>query len=130
MVEGKGNGAYNRYRNRLDLYENKQTERIAREAAEKLNLRADLLELDLCRLTDLLEDYRDSRETGQNPENARTALDSTASGRCRDFLSKPNLIQRFNGLIGKAGVVGEENNRVFLGGTRRRPATNPQRPAA
>lgn len=114
MVEGKGNSAYNRYRNRLDLYENKQTERISREAAEKLNLRADLLELDLCRLTDLLEDYRDSRETGQKQESARTALDSTASGRCRDFLSKPNLIQRFNDLIGKAGVVGEENNRVFL----------------
>ncbi|QYH39536.1 DNA primase [Algoriphagus sp. NBT04N3] len=114
MVEGKGNGAYNRYRNRLDLYENKQTERIAREAAEKLNLRADLLELDLCRLTDLLEDYRDSRETGQKPESARIVLDSTKSGHCKDFLSKPNLIQRFNGLIGKAGVVGEENNRVFL----------------
>lgn len=114
MVEGKGNSAYNRYRNRLDLYENKQTERIAREAAEKLNLRADLLELDLCRLTDLLEDYRDSRETGQKPESARTVLDSAKSGHCRDFLSKPNLIQRFNGLIGKAGVVGEENNRVFL----------------
>ena len=115
MVEGKGNNSYNRYRNRLDLYENKQTERIAREAAEKLNLRADLLELDLCRLTDLLEDYRDSRETGQKPESTRTAtVDSTASGQCRDFLSKPNLIQRFNDLIGKAGVVGEENNRVFL----------------
>ncbi|MFN6946306.1 MAG: CHC2 zinc finger domain-containing protein, partial [Cytophagaceae bacterium] len=114
MVEGKGNSAYNRYRNRLDLYENKQTERIAREAAEKLNLRADLLELDLCRLADLLEDYRDSRETGQKPESTGRALDSTASGRCRDFLGKPNLIQRFNALIGKAGVVGEENNRVFL----------------
>lgn len=114
MVEGKGNGAYNRYRNRLDLYENRQTERIAREAAEKLNLRADLLELDLCRLTDLLEDYRDSRETGQKPESARTVLDSAKSGHCRDFLGKPNLIRRFNGLIGKAGLVGEENNRVFL----------------
>lgn len=114
MVEGKGNSAYNRYRNRLDLYENKQTERISREAAEKLNLRADLLELDLCRLADLLEDYRDSRETGQNPESAKTVLDSSKSGHCRDFLSKPNLVQRFNGLIGKTGVVGEENNRVFL----------------
>lgn len=117
MVEGKGSSAYNRYRNRLDLYENKQTERIAREAAEKLNLRADLLELDLCRLTDLLEDYRDSRETGHpdgHRDRTKVALESTASGRCKDFLSKPNLIQRFNDLIGKAGVVGEENNRVFL----------------
>lgn len=113
MVEGKGNNAYNRYRNRLDLYENKQTERIAREAAEKLNLRADLLELDLCRLTDLLEDYRD-RQTNERPHQPKVTLDNTVTGQCRDFLSKPNLIQRFNGLIGKAGVVGEENNRVFL----------------
>lgn len=113
MVEGKGNNSYNRYRNRLDLYENKQTERIAREAAEKLNLRADLLELDLCRLTDLLEDYRD-RQTNERPHQPKVTLDNTVTGQCKDFLSKPNLIQRFNGLIGKAGVVGEENNRVFL----------------
>jgi DNA primase len=28
--------------------------------------------------------------------------------------SKPNLINRFNDLIGKAGVTGEGNNRIFL----------------
>jgi hypothetical protein len=33
-----------------------------------------------------------------------------------EFLSKPNLIKRWNDLIGKAGVVGEENNRIFLMG--------------
>jgi DNA primase len=104
---------YYRYRNRLDLYENKQVERMAREAAEKLNLRADLVELDLYRLTDLLEDHRD-KQTNDGSHQPKVILDNTVTSQCKDFLSKPNLIQRFNDLIGRAGVIGEDNNRVFL----------------
>jgi DNA primase len=114
MIESKNNSSnYGRYRNRLDLYENKQVERMAREAAEKLSLRADLIELDLYRLTDLLEDHRD-QQTGHPSDKPRVLPSATEAGQCKDFLSKPNLIPRFNDLIGKAGVVGEENNRVFL----------------
>ena len=113
MIESTHQQSYGRYRNRLDLYENKQVERMAREAAEKLSLRADLVELDLYRLTDLLEDYRD-QQTGNPSGQPKVIMDNTVAGQCKDFLSKPNLIQRFNELIGKAGVVGEENNRVFL----------------
>ena len=113
MIEAIHKHHYNRYRNRLDLYENKQVERMAREAAEKLNLRADLVELDLYRLTDLLEDHRD-KQTNDGAHQPKVILDNTVTSQCKDFLSKPNLIQRFNDLIGKAGVIGEENNRVFL----------------
>lgn len=118
MIEARSGGTsqqrnYGRYRNRLDLYENKQVERMAREAAEKLSLRADLIELDLYRLTDLLEDHRD-KHTNDGSHQPKVILDNTVTGQCKDFLSKPNLIKRFNDLIGKAGVVGEENNRVFL----------------
>jgi DNA primase len=114
MIESKNNSSnYGRYRNRLDLYENKQVERMAREAAEKLSLRADLIELDLYRLTDLLEDHRD-QQTGHPSDKPRVLPSATEAGQCKAFLSKPNLIKRFNDLIGKAGVVGEENNRVFL----------------
>jgi len=48
-----------KYRTKVDLYEDKQVQKLAREAAEKLGLRADLLELDLNRFTDLLEEHRD-----------------------------------------------------------------------
>lgn len=113
MIEASQQRTYGRYRNRLDLYENKQVERMAREAAEKLSLRADLIELDLYRLTDLLEDLRD-KQTNDGSHQTKVILDNTVTGQCKDFLSKPNLIKRFNDLIGKAGVVGEENNRVFL----------------
>jgi len=114
MIEGNQNTSYSRYRNRLDLYENKQVERIAREAAEKLNGRADLIELDLHRLTDLLEDYRDSQMNNEQSGKPKIILDNTVTSQCKTFLGKPDLIQRFNDLIGKAGVVGEEGNRVFL----------------
>jgi DNA primase len=113
MIEASQQRNYGRYRNRLDLYENKQVERMAREAAEKFSLRADLVELDLYRLTDLLEDHRD-QQTGNPSGQPKVILNNTVTGQCKDFLSKPNLIKRFNELIGKAGVVGEENNRVFL----------------
>jgi len=106
--------SYHKYRNKVDLYENKQVERIAREAAEKLDLRADLVELDLHRLTDLLEDHRDSQVNGSQATKPKVILDNITIGKCREFLTRPNLIQGFNELIGKAGVVGEQANRVFL----------------
>jgi len=56
-------------RNKLDLYEDKQTEKLSRDAAEKLGLRGDLVLGDLGMLTDLLEDYREakSQEEKQKP---------------------------------------------------------------
>ena len=109
-------GPYMKYRNKVDLYENRQVEKIAREASDKLDVRADLIELDMHRLTDLLEDYRDSlyakgREGDRQPV---IKADPATISRCRDFLSSPDLIQRLNRVIGESGVVGEETNRLFL----------------
>lgn len=100
-------------RSKLDLYEDKQVEKIAREAAEKLQLRADLIQLDLELLTELLEQHREStyakatvdKENKINPQFEKQAV---------EFLTKPNLIKRWNDLIGRAGVVGEDNSRIFL----------------
>jgi DNA primase len=100
-------------RSKLDLYEDKQVEKIAREAAEKLQLRSDLIQLDLEQFTELLERHREStyakatvdKENKINPQFEKQAI---------DFLTKPSLIKRWNELIGKAGVVGEDNSRIFL----------------
>ena len=49
----------------------KLTEKLSREAAEKLMLRADLIESDLSKLTDLLDEYRTQtmleEDTGEKP---------------------------------------------------------------
>ncbi len=104
-------------RNKLDLYEDKQTEKISREAAEKLNLRADLIENDLNTLTDLLDQYREQTMSADDHEDTKTVIVRGAEKeKCQTFLKAPNLLVRINELIGKSGVVGEENNRIFLFG--------------
>lgn len=102
-------------RSKLDLYEDKQVEKIAREAAEKLQLRSDLIQLDLELFTELLERYRESTYA-KAPVDKENKISPQFEKQAIEFLSKPNLIKRWNDLIGKAGVVGEENSRIFLMG--------------
>ena len=109
-------GPYMKYRNKADLYENRQVEKISMEAADKLDVRADLVEIDMLHLTDLLEDYRDTlygpgKEGGRQPA---IKADPATIARCREFLSSPDLMERLNRVIGESGVVGEETNRMFL----------------
>ncbi|WP_127123028.1 CHC2 zinc finger domain-containing protein, partial [Chryseotalea sanaruensis] len=102
-------------RSKLDLYEDKQVEKIAREAAEKLQLRADLIQLDLELFTELLERHRENLNKPKElqPTLAEASV-SKYEKQALEFLRKPSLIKKWNELIGKAGVVGEENNRIFL----------------
>jgi len=66
------------YRTKLDLYEFKQVSSTSTAAAEKLGIRADLVEKDLSRLTTLLEEYRDNRpNTGTDGQRAKAHYQST-----------------------------------------------------
>ncbi len=104
-------------RNKLDLYEDKQTEKISREAATKLQLRSDLIERDLNLLTDLLDEYRESIAPSEEKQETKSIeVQPLARAKCIDFLKSPKLLNRINELIEKAGVVGEKYNRVFLFG--------------
>lgn len=112
-----------KYRCRLDLYEEKQTRKEAREAAEKLDLRSDLIETDLSKLTDLLEEYRERQLEDADKRSfvgIETLPDLPTQTKCKNFLSKDtstgsaSLIERLNELIGKSGITGEFNNRIFL----------------
>jgi DNA primase len=104
-------------RSKVDLYEDKQVDKLARDASDKLGLRADLVQLDLEELTNLLEAHREKqiekKEEG-TPQTLQVPLHMQQ--KCIEFLSKQNLIKRLNDLIGQAGVVGEETNRIFLFG--------------
>jgi DNA primase len=106
------------YRTKLDLYEYKQVSGIAKQAADKLGLRSDLIEKDLSHLTNLLEDYRDMKlteESGETqPKRERVRIPENTAKQCTAFLQKPGLIHNMNSLVHKAGVIREENNRIFL----------------
>jgi DNA-binding MarR family transcriptional regulator len=65
--------------------------------------------------TELLEQHREKINAPKEPQS--TFAEATVSKFAKpalEFLSKPNLIKRWNELIGKAGVIGEENSRIFL----------------
>ena len=104
-----------KYRTRLDLYEEKQVRKEAREAAEKLELRSDLIENDLSQLTDLLEEYRENQlqQSTKDADSDKT-LTLAQQARCKAFLQQADLIQKLNQLIGQSGITGEDNNRLFL----------------
>lgn len=104
------------HRAKLDLYEFKQVKYTANAAAERLNLRSDLLEKDLSALTTLLEDYRDLQltSTANGLNQQKIKVGEATQARCIEFLSKPELIKRINELIGIAGVAGEEKSRILL----------------
>ena len=100
---------------KLDLYEFNQVEKISKTVAEKLGLRKDLVEQDLSQLTNLLEFYRDKQLHQKQGDNKKTVTVPTASAtKCIEFLKSKGLIQKFNNLIGKAGITGEETNRILL----------------
>lgn len=103
-----------KYRCRLDLYEEKQTRKEAREAAEKLDLRSDLIENDLSELCGLLEEHRESTLNKAVSGHVDPLPDMATQNKCKEFLSRPGLINNINELIGKSGITGEENNRMFL----------------
>lgn len=109
-LEIKNDETGQKIRDKVELYEYKQIERYGRAAAEKLNLRADLIENDLNILTDLLDEYREQHTEQPKEENKRVIIPQVEKDKCF------KLLQVFNELIGKAGVVGEENSRVFLFG--------------
>ena len=106
---------YRKSRNKLDLYEDKQIEKVCREVSERLDIRADLLEIDIYKLTDLLENYREAK-LKEKQENMKSEIfiNPEEKEKCLSFLKAPNLIFRINQLIGKSGIIGEENNRLFL----------------
>ena len=100
---------------KLDLYEYKQVESSCKLIAGKLGLRKDAIEADLMQLTTLLEQYKDKQQFKANGrQESKIQVPAATATKCIEFLKAENLIQRINELIGKAGITGEETNRILL----------------
>lgn len=113
VVENKSN--QQKSRNKIDLYEDKQVEKLCRETAEKLQLRKDLLEADLYKLTDLLESHIEkSLHQNSSEEKPLQVLTIKEKAALEDFAKGPKLIKRLNELLSQTGIVGEDRNRIFL----------------
>lgn len=103
-------------RHNLDLYNDNQTEKLVRKVAEKLEIGTSVITAALTDLTDLLEQYRldEIEKQGAQQNDKRKTLTEEENQQARLYLSAPNLIERTREDIGKAGVIGEENNRLLM----------------
>jgi len=106
-------------RSKIDLYEDRQVDKLCRDAGEKLGIDSSLLLGDLYRLTDLLDEYREAElgKTEEQPENDQDKiypLTSLERQKVEEFLKAENVMGRLNELLGQSGIAGEEKNRLFL----------------
>ncbi|MBX2954504.1 MAG: hypothetical protein KF846_00005, partial [Cyclobacteriaceae bacterium] len=102
-------------RHSLDLYNDNQVEKLVRKVADKLEIGTSVITAALNELTDLLEQYRLSEiERTASNQNERKILTEAEIKSAQSYLSAPNLMERTKEDIGKAGVIGEENNRLLM----------------
>jgi len=101
------------YRSKLDLYEYKQVSAVAKIASDKLQIIESQIEKDLSKLTSYLEEWRVVSDNKEK-EELQQEVPPEISLKCIEFLKRKNLLQEINKLIGKAGIIGEEESRLFL----------------
>lgn len=102
-------------RHNLDLYNDNQTEKLIRKIAERLEVGTSVAAAALLDLTDELEKYRlEEIERQSQAVDKRKFLDKKEIDRATKYLSAPKLMERTGQDIGKAGVIGEEINRLLM----------------
>ena len=102
-------------RHNLDLYNDNQMEKLIRKVAEKLEVGTSVIAAALQDLTDLLEQYRlDEIEKQTIDHDKRKMLTPEEIKEAQKYLTAPNLMQRTMEDIGRAGVIGEETNRLLM----------------
>lgn len=100
----------------LDLYNDVQVEKLIRKAAERLEVGTLQITKSIADITRQLELYRlqQLEELQTKDEKQKKILTSDEREAAINFLMQPNLMQRTNDSIGKAGVIGENYNRLLM----------------
>ncbi len=102
-------------RHNLDLYNDNQVEKLIRKIAERLEIGTSVAAAALTDLTDELEKYRlEELEKQTQAQDKRKFLSSEEIEEAKQYLSAPNLMERTKEDIGRAGVIGEETNRLLM----------------
>ncbi len=118
-VQSKAN-RYLEYRDTIDLYSYSQTQRLIREAVEKLEISNSELSKGISELTSALEQYRQrerDKEKRQEEAEKRKNLESFTQGEMEQgagLLKDPKLMSKTEGYIKTIGLVGEEEKGMLL----------------
>jgi predicted transcriptional regulator/predicted DNA-binding protein len=117
--------SYPALRHSLDLYNESQTEKLIKKAAERFTLATTYIHKAIGHLINTVEDYRlgQIENTKLKVDNIKPALSKEEIKEAETFLKAApsgspqgggTLLQLTNDLIGKSGVIGEEINRLIM----------------
>lgn len=113
-----GKQTQKKHRLKIDLSDFVNVQNQCRELSEKQSFDANLLETDLLRLADLLDEHREAILNEElNPitdQYSEKELTPQAHEKAIEFLSNPKLLENIDKLLGQSGIVGEEDNRKIL----------------
>ena len=100
----------------IDLYNDTQLEKLIRKVAERHEVGTSVVAATLAELTEQLETYRLQKIQEEEANSAPKVkiLNPDEIEAAQAFLSKPNLLERTNELIGQSGVIGEGVNRLLM----------------
>jgi len=114
------NNQYASFRDTADLYSHSQSDRLIKQAAEKLEISSSIVTEAITGLTKELETYR----TWKREEKRKGELVKEQQGKdlfsrdemqaARDFLSRSGLTERTHALFGGLGLIGEQDNASLL----------------
>lgn len=101
-------------RHNLDLYNDSQADKLTRKCAERFEIGTVYINKAIGELINQLERYRmEELKKQQAPEKKKIITESQKT-EAVSFLQQDKLLQRTNELIGKSGMIGEEQNRLLM----------------
>jgi len=111
---------YASFRDTADLYSHSQSDRLIKQAAEKLEISSSIVTEAITGLTKELETYRSQkREEKRKSEQVKEQQGKDIFSRdqmqsARDFLTRSGLTERTHELFGGLGLIGEQDNATLL----------------
>ena len=102
-------------RQNLDLYHSSQVHKLTEQIIGLYELPTETIQETLEQLTSELETWRMSQlELLSKPKQETPTITGTEKAKALKWLKSPKLMQRTQELLGQAGIVGEETNRLLL----------------
>ena len=108
----------NKRRFKIDLYDNKQIEKTVQEASEQLRITIDELRIDIEKLIEELDHYREremqSTTTEEQAEPSIYILTPHEKNEAMQLAKQKNLIEEIKNKLTQTGIIGEDENKTFL----------------
>jgi len=111
---------YNSFRDTADLYSHSQTDRLIKQASEKLEISTTVTNEAITGLTKELENYRQQKreEKRQSEENKEKQsvdrFNREQMQRASDFMRSSELTKRTYQLFNNLGMIGQQDNATLL----------------